>query len=141
MLLRIGLTNIATGNLLFRMLDVVSFRRPDTEGAFFGFDRFRHFQGETLVQLSARDEYVNEQVVAIYTATCAASQNCLLDCTSQRVQMHIDHNMQQHFDTVLRLLMARPGGGAVSMPHGMVGQQSQKSRLERLQASRLPKAG
>lgn len=115
MLLRIGLRN-PSGNVMFRMLDVVSFRRPAGEADFFGFDRFRRFQNQTLAQLSPNDEYVNEQVVAMYLATCAESHHCLLDCTAQRVSTHVDHNMQTHFEAVLVRLMRQPE----SMPHGLV---------------------
>lgn len=119
MLLRIGLLNEA-GNLLFRMLDVVSFRRPRDAGEFFGFSRFARFGGQLLAQLHPAEEYVNEQVVEMYIAACSQPHHCLLDCTATRVSMSVDHNMQTHFEATLRKIMARPGGADASMPTGLV---------------------
>jgi len=98
------------------LLDIVSFR---DDPAYIGFSRYSRFNGRTLEGLAPRNVYVNAAVLDIYTEVLSRDWSCLLDCTTTRVNVNTEANLQAHAEEVLSQLARRPLGAALLAERGM----------------------
>lgn len=130
---REGRTEAERGRPLFRVLDVITFKRDDHAVGYFGFDKFKKFgyrEDEHGNQVSAgtfltsplvkQDWYVNEQLVQLYEEALRTPRAALLDCTTSGVQWHVVH-MQGHVYEALRQVRERASRDRRdAMPHGAI---------------------
>ena len=117
MVSRLGKISETTGELFFKPLDVINFKRP-TKDEYVSIDRFIQFNGEYLQDLHPSDEYVNQQVLDVYRDGLSKPCHCVLDCTARGVKAKI--NMQTHLDAVFTSLDAEdmPYGAVCLFKHG-----------------------